>query len=392
MTSLALRGGTPARVGPLEKFNTIGNIEKAVVGNVFDTGVLSGFLGGQLHGGPYVQRLEELWAAKFDVKHAIACNSATSGLLAAAFAVQLGPRDEFITTPYTMSATVAAPSFTGATPRFADIEEETFTLNSGFIPGARAMVITNLFGHPGYLDAFRKWCDSTNIYLIEDNAQSPLAIEGNRYAGTVGHIGVFSLNVHKHIQCGEGGIIATNDDALADRLRLFINHGEMSDRPAFSGVGLNLRMTEVTAAIGIAQLSRADEIIAGRIQQAEALTRIVKQFPWITPPTVRFRCTHVYYLWAFKFNPKTLGIPRELFISAMEAEGFPLVNGYVAPLYRLPAFQKFAEPCPVAERMHDTELGYFENCGWTLSEDQIQQFGWALKKIETHIKTLRGLI
>jgi dTDP-4-amino-4,6-dideoxygalactose transaminase len=148
-------------------------------------------------------------------------------------------------------------------------------------------------------------------------------------------------------------------------------------------------MTEMTAAIAITQLNRADEIIENRINQANALTSVASNFPWITSPKVREGCKHVYYTWAFKFDHQELGISRESFIRAMEAEGFPLVNGYVAPLYRLPAFSKYARSCPISERMHDTDLGYFENCGWSLTPEQIQQFGEALKKIEDNVGILR---
>lgn len=396
--TLAINGGRPARTNILSQFNTIGYQELDAVGSLFSTrhdgdpfarfGMpLSGYLGGNTHGGVYVQRLEELWSSRVGVKHSIATNSATSGLLAACAVTN---KKYTTTTPYTMSATAAAPYFCGSNLVFGDIEPDYFCLQE--LPQFHeqsALIATNLFGHPASLGRMRRLCDDAGAVLIEDNAQSPFAMENGKYAGTIGHIGVFSLNYHKHISCGEGGIICTNDDNLAYNLRLFINHGEAANTASFSGVGLNLRMTELTAAIAITQLARADEIMANRVHQAEALTAVAEKFEWLTPPKVRDGCSHSYYVWAFKFDHKELGISREQFIRAMEAEGFPLVNGYVAPLYHLPAFSKYARSCPVADRMHDTDLGYFENCGWSLTAEQIQQFGEALKKIEDNIGILR---
>lgn len=379
--TLALFGGRPAIEKYVKSFSTVGFEEIEAAKEAILTGPMSGFLGGQPYGGPYVQRLEELWANRFGVKHAIACNSATSGLLAAC---SLFNGDRVFTTPFTMSATSAAPRFFDRTLVYGDVDEDYFTLTTKDFYRPDSVVVTNLFGHPANLMEFKELCTKHYVNLIEDNAQSLFAMEGSRYAGTFGDVGVFSLNIHKHIQCGEGGICVTNDDNIASHLRHFINHGEMAGRK----IGLNLRMTEVTAAIAIAQFKKADAIVTGRIKQAEALSEVASKYEWITPPAVRAGCKHVYYLWAAKFNHRLLGIPRKRFIEAMTAEGMPLQGGYVAPLYRLPAFEKFSTSCPVAEDLHDNTLVLFENCAWTLTDEQIEQFSLALKKIENNILRL----
>jgi dTDP-4-amino-4,6-dideoxygalactose transaminase len=383
VTTLAINGGKPEVQGIIYPFDAIGGNEAAAAGEaVYET--LSGYLGGKLRGGNRVCALEDAWAERFGVKHAIACNSATSGLMAAAFAVGLGCGDKFIVSPYTMSATVAAPMFTGAEPKFLDVEQETFGLGFGpfRFPAVKAMFITNLFGHPSHLNYNKMQCDAetdmrdgNKFYMIEDNAQSPFAMEHGKYAGTIGHIGVFSLNVHKHIHCGEGGILVTNDDTLASRLRGFINHGELQ-AITDGQVGLNLRMTEVTAAIALAQLERADEIIGGRVEQAEAIIKAIGNIPGIKPPYVRSECKHVYYTIPFLIENK-----RAEFVKALAAEGVPLVEGYVAPLYRLPALSKYARKCPVAEDLHDRRLFYFSNCEWSPTKDQIRQIGNAFQKV-----------
>jgi len=276
----------------------------------------------------------------------------------------------------TMSATVAAPMFTGAEPHFVDVIDEDFAISGIPFPPPKATFVTNLFGLPAKLRQLREICDDYGTYLIEDNSQSPFAWEGEKFAGTVGHIGVFSLNVHKPIQCGEGGVIVTDDDDLATKLRGFINHGEAFGQR----FGLNLRMPEVCAAIALVQLRRGEEIIQGRIDQATAILAAIGDIPGIRPPIVRKGCRHVYYTIPFLIEDR-----RAEFCSALRAAGVPIVEGYVPPLYRMPAFARFARPCPVAEDLHDRRLFYFENCAHDVTLAQAEQIGAAFRKAAEHV-------
>lgn len=388
MTKLALFGGKPEVNEPIARFNTIGPEELGVITPMLidHSEPLSGFLGGELTGGRWVQTLEHIWCETFGCKHAISMNSATSGLLAACATIGLKHSDTVITTPYTMSATAAAPAFLEAKIHFADIEPQTFTLDMQKIwpfgtsqeyyeKGVRAIIVTNLFGHASELGMMRNFADRHRLIMIEDNAQAPFATEHGKYTGTFGHIGVFSLNVHKHIQCGEGGICITDDDELAHKMRLFRNHGEMAGGP----IGLNLRMTEICAAIAVAQLTKAEKIISGRIELAERLTVAVKDLPGITPPVVRTaeNCRHVFYNWAAKLDD---GIDRDLFVKAMNAEGVPLRAGYMNPLYTLPAFKQYTSECTVCEDV-EKRLVCFEICSWSPTDIQTKQIGNAFEKV-----------
>jgi perosamine synthetase len=357
-------------IGPIIPFETIGPAEQSkLIGTSF--GPLSGYLAGKERGGREVCALEDAWAKTFKVKHAIACNSATSGLLAASFAVGLQAGDHFVCPAMTMSATCAAPMFTGATPFFVDVEDETFGLVCGPMPDTtKAIFSTNLFGHPSPLGR-NEWDKNCGTYLIEDNSQSPFAWAHDRYAGTMGHIGVFSLNVHKPLQCGEGGVAVTDDDDLAARMRAFINHGEHVGPQ----IGLNLRMPEVCAAIARVQLRRGEEIIQSRIDQATAILAAVDNTPGLRMPLTRFGCRHVFYTIPFLIDDR-----RAEFCAALRAEGVPIVEGYVPPLYRMPAFARFARPCPVAEDLHDRRLFYFENCAHDVTLAQAEQIGAAFRK------------
>lgn len=357
-------------IGAIKPFTSIGIDELSAAMLAVKHGPLSGYLAGKARGGRHVCALEDAWCKTFGVKHAIAINSATSGLLAAAFAVGLKPGDHFACPAMTMSATAAAPMFTEATPYFCDVESETFGIKDVW-PFDGPMFVTNLFGHAAWLDGLRLWCDMHHTVLIEDNSQSPFAMEKGKYAGTIGHIGVWSLNIHKPIQCGEGGICTTDDDDLAAAMRRFINHGENEG----GRVGLNLRMPEVCAAIALVQLERGRDIVGRRVEQAEAIIAAIGDIPGLLPPVVRDGCTHVYYTVPFLVEKSRLE-----FCAALRAEGVPIIEGYVPPLYRMPAFCEFARPCPVAEDLHDRRLFYFENCAWDPTTEQIRQIGDAFQR------------
>ena len=368
-------------VGPLARFNTIGREEEAWAQAAIHSGPLSGFIASREDGGNYVSKLERRWAAKLSTKHAISFNSATSALLAAAVAT--GVRfNNFLVTPFTMSATAAAPMFAGGTPAFMDIEGDTFGIDPWQAMcsehyKAKALFVTNLFGHTAKLKELREICDVLGMFLVEDASQSPLATENGHLAGTIGHIGVFSLNVHKHIQCGEGGIAVTNDDGLAFKMRCVRNHGE--NLPG-GILGLNLRMTEPIAAIACSQMEKLDGILADRIALAESLTAQVMGLPNIMAPFVRENCRHVYYSWPIMVN----GLDVDEFQRRMEARGVPL-SRYVKPLYHLDAFKDFAAPCPVAEEVY-RKLLLFEICTYSPTKTQVEQIGEAFRLVLNEMK------
>ena len=419
MSELALLGGDPILSGPLPPYPSMGEAECEAVIEVVRSGCLSGFFGSpceEFFGGPKVRAFENAWSAFYGVRHTISVNSNTSGLLAALGAIGLGPGDEVIVPPTTMSATAITPLFWGGIPVFADIEDETFCLDpesvkAAISPRTKAIVVVNLFGHPGPLRELRELADTRGLYLIEDNAQSPLGHENGVKCGTVGDIGIFSLNYHKHIHTGEGGMCVTNDKNLADRMALIRNHGENAhgwlgiDDPA-NVIGLNLRQTELGAAIGLVQLGDIERHVGKRERIAERLSETLVDLDGLTPPAVRQGCRHNYYCWVLRYDAKTVGVSRETFSRALEAEGFPHGVGYLPPLYNLPVFQRrraigntgwpFPEAastyekgrCPNAERLHEDEIVLFEPCAWDINDVTLDQLCEALRKVHANRREL----
>jgi perosamine synthetase len=330
----------------------------------------------------------------------------------------VGPGDEVILSPYTMSATAMAPLGYGAIPVFADIEPETFGLDPACVeaaitPRTRAILVTNIFGHAARLQELKALADKHDLYMIEDNAQAPLGTdESGGYCGTIGHIGIFSLNYHKHIHTGEGGICTTNDDNLAQRLAMVRNHAEAVVEP--SGIadltnmyGMNYRMTELSAAIGLVQLEDIDIHVSRRETLAQALSEAASSIDGVTPPVVRDECRHVYYVWAAQVEAAVLGVSRTRFSQALAAEGVPNFEGYLMPLYKLPIFQKriamgrdgfpFNQSdvtyedgmCPVVEDMKFNKMLGFEPCVYDMSDADIKMVQDAIYKVGENIGELR---
>jgi len=398
--TLALFGGRPVRTKPFPAHTTIAEEEKKHVLEVLDSGLLSGFAarpGREFYGGPKVLALETAFQETFGVRHAVAFNSATSALHACMAAVGVGPGDEVITSPYTMSASGSCVLMQNAVPVFADIEPDQFCLDPDAVERAitsrtKAVLPVNLFGQPAALDAIMDLAGKRGLFVIEDNAQAPAARYRGRFAGTVGHLGVFSLNRHKTMQCGEGGVAVTNDSVLARRLQLIRNHGEVVAEDLgwpedAQLVGYNYRMTELQAAVALGQIGKLEWLNRHRVELADQLSRQLSGCDFLTPPKVRSECTHVYYLFAMILRPDRLGVSRATLIKALQAEGIPVQGGYVKPLYRLALFRRGERDrtsCPVTEALHDETLLTTNVCRYPVTQDDIEDVVRAVGKIAVH--------
>jgi len=424
MPKLALLGGSPVRTIPFPTYYSTGEEEKKAVLEVLDTRVLSKFLGEwspDFYGGPRVQQLERNWEHYFGVKHAISVNSATSGLYAAVGAAGIGPGDEVIVSPYTMSASATAALVYGAIPVFADIDPEIFCITPESIrdrisPSTKAIIVVDIFGHPADMKEIMEISTDHDLVVIEDSAQAPGATYHGKFAGTLAHMGVFSLNYHKTIQCGEGGIVVTDDEELAERLRLIRNHAEVvikhrDMKNIVNLIGFNYRMTEIEAAIANEQLKKLSQLLKPRTDAAEYLTSKLVGFPGIRTLHVRPGIRHGYYVYPIHYDAAVTGVSRENFIRALNAEGMPMECGYTQPLYLEPVYQQriaFGDRgfpftyegykgnvsyekgiCPVCERMYYEELIVTNICNAAISRRDLDDMVSAFRKVFEHIEDLK---
>jgi len=421
MNKLALLGGSPVISKPLKPYPSLGEREMAAVNEVMKSGCLSGFYGSpgpDYYGGEVVRDFEAAWRQRYGVRHAISVNSATSGLQAALGAIGISPGDEVIVPPYTMSATVMAPIVWGGIPVFVDVDPDTFCLDPALVreaitPKTKVILVVNLFGNPAPLQELKAIADEHGLWLIEDSAQAPLGVENGQLCGTIGDIGVFSLNYHKHIHSGEGGVCITDSDELAQKMAMIRNHGENVveefgiDLPV-NIVGFNLRMTELHAAVAHVQLDQIEEHVSRRERVAQILTEGTGDLPGWQPPQQRENTRHNYYMWTVRYDESVAGIPRNVVSRALNAEGFVNEVGYIAPLYRLPMFQKrmaigrdgfpfslsqreyHGALCPVTECLYEKEVIQYQPPSWDVDEVGAELLVLAVRKVMSQLDQLRN--
>jgi len=416
-SKLALLGGKPLTSKNFPRYNTIGEEEKREVLEVLEGGVLSAFVanaGPAFYGGPKVQKLERAWEQYFGIKHAVTMNSATSALEAAVTACGIGPGDEVITTPLTMSATATAILSNNAVPVFADVDPLSLNLDPASVAKkisahTKAILAVHLTGHPSDMDPLSDIAKAHGLFLLEDNAQAPGATYRGRNTGCLGDIGIFSLNCHKTIQAGEGGVAVASDDDLALRLRLVRNHGEKSlEAFGYDGkvnlIGHNYRMTEMEAAVGYHQLQKLKMLNDWRINLADYLTgQIQEKFDCIQTPYVAPDSTHVYYIYHMQYDQRIGRLPLDLFSKAIQAEGIPIMSRWGSPIYLQPIYRNrsafgntgvpFQPPlykgevsyesgiCPVAEASEHTSLFIDTLVSWPNTNSDMDLIVKAIQKV-----------
>lgn len=286
-------------------------------------------------GSGYVRRLEEVFCDYFNVRYAVAMNSATACLHASMIACNLNKDDEVIVSPYSFSSSASCVLMVNAKPVFADIQEDIYSINPKSVKRVlgertKAIIPVHLFGHPADMSPIMEIARRYNLKVIEDASQAIIAKYKGQYVGTIGDCGIFSFNQAKHINTGEGGILITNDDYIARVVRAVRNHGEVAD-PELKIVGFNYRMCEINAALALEQFKYIEEEVMARNIKAGELNEYLGSMG-VETPVIYPGCTHSYYLYAVKHDKPLQGFTK----------------GYVEPLYKLPIYGEQDE-CFVCE-------------------------------------------
>lgn len=324
-------------------------IARPLVGEEEVEAVVAVLRSGQLAQGPRVAAFEEAFASYIGAKHAVAVNSGTAALIVALQAHGVGPGDEVITTPFSFIATATSIIACGATPVFVDIDPFDFNLDPARIEEAitddtKAIMPVHLYGHPARIAELKEIADDFEIALIEDAAQAHGAEHQGQRVGTFG-TGCFSLYPTKNMTSGEGGVITTNDDEIAERARVIRNHGQ-SRRYYHESFGLNWRLTDLCAAIGEVQLRHIEEWNEARIANATALSeRIIRA----ETPKVREGDRHVFHQYTIRVAPER----REALQQGLAESGIGTAIHYPVPIHHQPVIREMGfgldADVPVAE-------------------------------------------
>tara|TARA_R110000782_G_scaffold101029_12_gene187596 strand:+ start:690 stop:1865 length:1176 start_codon:yes stop_codon:yes gene_type:complete len=318
--------------------------------------VLEVLRSGRLSIGPMVERFEHLTAQKVGVRHAVACSSGTAGLHMVMSALGIGPGDEVITTPFSFIASANAILYVGAKPVFVDICPKTLNADPALIeaavtPRTKAILAVEAFGNPAHMDAYAKIASKHEIFLVEDCCEALGVKHAGHQAGSFGRAGVFGYYPNKQITTGEGGMVVTNDDRLADLCRSLRNQGRaVAGRGSIAAgstagawlhherLGFNYRMSEVNAAIGVAQMERLDEIIAGRQRVANRYMQRLLDVPDLILPTIPEGSEMSWFVFVVRLAAGFTREERDRIIKGMRnhdigaADYFPCIH--LQPFYR----------------------------------------------------------
>jgi len=325
--------------------------------------VLETLRSGRLSIGPMVERFETLVATRADCRYGVACNSGTSGLHMALTALNIGPGDEVITTPFSFIASANCILFVGATPVFVDICPKTLNMDperieEAITPRTKAILAVETFGNPAYMDRYAAIAARHEIPLIEDCCEALGARHMGRPAGHFGRVGVFGFYPNKQITTGEGGMIVTDDQRLAEMCRSLRNQGRaLGWRPPGSEqesgaaggaptgswlrherLGYNFRLSEINAALGVAQMRRLDSILARRQNVAKLYMDRLGGHPHLVLPTVDPQTDMSWFVFVVRLAPTYTGEERDRLIRGLRghdigsSDYFPCIH--LQPFYQ----------------------------------------------------------
>ena len=312
------------------------SIAHPLMGTEEETALLRVLTSGQLAQGERVATFEQRFAELCHVQRAVAVSSGTAALHLALLAHNIGHGDEVITTAFSFSATANVILHVGATPVFVDIEPDTYTLDPTQVETAltrrtKAIIPVHLYGHPCDMKRLEQLAADYSLVLIEDASQAHAAAIDGRPVGSFG-TGCFSFYATKNMTTGEGGMVTTNDPAIAERVSLLRNHGQEA-RYYQIALGYNMRMTELQAALGIAQIEKLEYFTKRRITNAAFLTQRLKGV--VQTPVVRPGCRHVYHQYTIRVPSR-----RNAFVTQLRTRGIDTTIHYPIAIHQQPYYRR----------------------------------------------------
>lgn len=316
-------------------------IARPVLGDEEIAAVTEILSSGKLAGGEVVARFEKAFARYTGAPFAIATSSGTTALFASLWCLGLPPGERVLTTPFTFVASANAILYCQLTPVFCDIDNKTFNLSTEALSEImkngqarpKALVAVHLYGQPCPMDEIMDIARENDLRVIEDCAQSHGALWRARRVGSFGDLGVFSFYPTKNMTTGEGGMVVTGDPALAEKIRMFINHGSKT-RYRHELLGYNFRMTDINAAIGIVQLRKLDEMNRSRRRNAAELDRLLGGLDCLEPPYVHPDAYHVYHQYTIRCAA------RDELADHLSAHGIGTGIHYPMPVHKQPLYKK----------------------------------------------------
>jgi perosamine synthetase len=340
--------------------------------------------------GPFVQEFERLFMARQQVGHALATTSCTAALHLAAVALGLKPGDEVVVPAFTWVTSAHCVEYTGASVVFADVDADTFNLDpkafsAAITPKTRAVVLVHLFGLSAQMDELLAIARKHKLAVIEDAACAVGTTYNGKPVGAMGDIGCFSFHPRKVITTGEGGMVTTNRAELAEKLKALRNHGATGHPPGdptvgkpyamgtFNVLGYNLRLSDIQASVGVAQMAKLDGLLAERVRHAERYTELLRDVEGLRTPRVPEKCGHTYQSYVIRITKGGTAMRNRIMehLAARKIQTRPGTHavhrlGYYVQKYRLKP-----EQFPVAVSSEDTTITLPNFPGMTEEDQQL---------------------
>jgi len=431
---LALFGGSPILQQRQQfPFAQTTPEDQVAVLKCFENNSFSAFRAGDYEGGEYVKKFEQSIRATFQSDYAVSFDTWSNGIIASLMSLGIGPGDEVLIAPYTMTSCSTSIMACGAIPVFCDVDINTGCISQESIiknitPKTKAIFVVHLFGLPADMHSIMEIAEAHNLYVFEDCAQAPLASVNDSLCGTIGDIGGFSFTESKFVMGGEGGISITNDKKINNGLRVIRNHGEVCSTakdnqhlrrvvdgedskeqnynyahdvlPDYGLLGFNFRMTELSASLIHSQWKRLEANIQYRRKHVCRILEGIKDIQFISPMIPKYASNPSWYVFPLRFIESQAGVSREKFVEALNAEGFNFTCGYCPPLYRQNLYHTNKHwsikdvsyknvDCPNIDTLFDKELFMTMDVREPYSQTYFDKMIQALLKVSSNLDKLK---
>lgn len=399
MAKLAIDGGTPVRTKPFSPWPIFGELEEQLVLQAVRSGKWGG-VGTTVSDEyqPMLPQIEKKFAEYQNARYGVSVANGTVAITSALQAAEVRPGDEVIVPAYTFIASATAGLSYGVIPVFVDIEEDTLLIDptkieQAITPRTKAIIAVHIAGAPANMTEIKKIAEKYNLIVIEDAAQAVGAEWEGKKVGALGHLGTFSFQSSKNLNCGEGGMVITNDEELWRRCWSVSNLGRSPGGKFYQHdyIGQNYRMTELQAALLLAQMTHLEEQMKRREASVERLNRLLQEIDGIRLLSYDARITrHANHIYMFKLDASiTDKVAKDDFIKKLNAEGIPAQAGYI-PLNQNTAIQaaieqwsgrKMINDCPVCERLCEKEVVWLPQRVLLSDEEAIHDVATAIDKV-----------
>ena len=336
--------------------------------------------------GKFVDRFEKEFSQYLGMSYGITVSNGTAALHVALLSLGIGPGDEVVVPAFTMAATWLAVLYVGAKPVFVDCEPATYNIDPKMVEAkitkhTKAVIPVHIYGHPVDMDPVLKIARKHKLWVVEDAAEAHGAEYKGKKCGSLGHINCFSFYGNKIITTGEGGMLVTNDEKLAQKAKKFKDLHHSARRFIHDGIGYNYRMTNLQAALGCGQLKHIDKYITQKQHMADLYTRLLKNIPGITTPVTKSYAKSVFWMYAILVDEKKFGLTRDELRDKLKEQGIDTRDFFYSPASQPVLAKYLSKRDKFPQTDYIAQHGLYLPSGLAITDSQVKYIAQALTKL-----------